>query len=141
MEVKLFGFKFRPIVVVLCMLVGMIIGSFALCSCAKITLRQVKEGFVEMGASTLYNMSAGVPGSYGTRKLSSISQHLDTYKGPQLPLPPGQLFFFADNEFKPECCVPPFSNVSSADGCACVTKEQVDYINARGGNRSASEVF
>ena len=48
---------------------------------------------------------------------------------------------FAKNEFKPECCVPPFSGVSSADGCACVTKEQVDYINMRGGNRSSSSIY
>lgn len=141
MEMKLMGMKFRPMVVILCVLVGMVIGAFALCSCAKITLKEVKEGFVTMGAPTRYNMSVGVPGSYGTRKLQSIAPHLDVNRGPKLPLPPGELFFFADNEFKPECCVPPFSSVSSADGCACVTKEQVDYINARGGNRSASEVF
>ena len=141
MEMKLLGIKFRPIVVILCVMVGMIIGGSVLCSCAKISLKDAKEGFETFGAPTKYNMSVGVPGSYGTRKLQSVSPHLNAIRGPKLPLPPGELFFFADNEFKPECCVPPFSSVSSADGCACVTKEQVDYINARGGNRSASEVF
>ncbi len=141
MEMKLMGIKFRPMVVVLCLVVGIMIGTFVLCSCAKVSLKEVKEGFETMGAPTRYNMSVGVPGSYGTRKLQSIAPHLEANRGPKLPLPPGELFFFADNEFKPECCVPPFSSVSSSDGCACVTKEQVDYINARGGNRSAYEVF
>ena len=51
------------------------------------------------------------------------------------------MFLFAKNEFKPECCVPSFSSASNADGCACVTKEQVDYINMRGGNRSCGSVY
>ncbi len=141
MEMKLLGIKFRPMVVALCLLVGIMIGAFALCSCAKVTLKEVKEGFESMGAPTNYSMGKGVKGSYGSSHLPSIAQHLDNNMSGKLPLPPGELFFFADNEFKPECCVPPFSSVSSADGCACVTKEQVDYINARGGNRSAYEAF
>jgi len=141
MEMKLMGIKFRPLVVALCLMVGIMIGCFVICSCAKVSIKDVKEGFDSMGAPTKYNMSRGVPGSYGDRKLQSMSPHIDSNRGPKLPLPPGELFFFADNEFKPECCVPPFSSVSSADGCACVTKEQVDYINARGGNRSGHEIF
>jgi len=141
MEMSLLGLKFRPLVVILCMVVGMIIGCFVLCSCSRVGLDSLKEGFKEMGAPVMYNMSNGVTGAYANRKLQSISQNLESNSGPKLPLPPGELFFFADNEFKPECCVPPFSSVSSADGCACVTKEQVDYINMRGGNRSCGEVF
>jgi len=141
MEIKILGVKIRPVIVVLCLLVGMIVGGFALCSCAKITLQQVKEGFEELGANRSYNMSDGVPGSYGKSHLRDITQQLNTNQGPKIPLPPGELFFFANNEFKPECCLPPFSSVSSADGCACVTKEQVDYINSRGGNRSGGGVY
>jgi hypothetical protein len=141
MEMKLFGMKFRPFVVILCVVIGITLGCFVLCSCAKISIKDVKEGFSEMGASPTYNMGAGVKGSYDTRHLQSISPNLEANHGSVLPLPPGEMFFFADNEFKPECCVPPFSSVSSADGCACVTKEQVDSINMRGGNRTCSEVF
>lgn len=141
MEIKLFGLKFRPIIVLLSGIVGMLIGVFVLCSCSKVTAKDIKEGFESLGAPTSYNMNNGVPGYNTQKNLQNIAPALNTNKGPKLPLPPGQLFFFADNEFKPECCSPPFSNVSSADGCACVTKEQVDYINARGGNRSNGEVY
>jgi hypothetical protein len=134
MEMKLFGIKFRPLIVVSCVIIGIIIGCYSICSCS----HMVKEAF---GANTGYDMSNGVTGSYGNKKLESLTQNLESNRGPVLPLVPGEMFFFANNEFTPECCVPPFSSVSSADGCACVTKEQVDYINMRGGNRTYSEVF
>ena len=141
MEMKLLGFKFRPLVVLLCVLVGMAISGFVLGSCSKFTLTDIKEGFAGMGAPMNYEMGAGVKGAYDTRKLESIAPNLEANQASPLPLSPGQLFFFDKNEFKPECCVPPFSSVSNADGCACVTKEQVDYINMRGGNRSCGTVY
>ncbi len=75
MEMKLFGMKFRPFVVILCMVIGIALGCFVLCSCAKISLKDVKEGFTEMGAPTMYNMGAGVKGSYDTRHLNNIAQN------------------------------------------------------------------
>ena len=136
---KLLGFSFRLGVVIASLIAGAVLGCHVLCSCANKPLikKKVKEGMEVMGAMLGYNMSVGVPGAYGDRHLPTYAQNLQAYPGPQVPLPPGQLFFFANNRFTPECCVPPFSNVSSSDGCACVTKEQVDYINARGGNRAA----
>ena len=53
---------------------------------------------------------------------------------PTVPLPEGQLFMYANNEFSGKCCS--FSNVSGGGGCACITKEQADYLNSRGGNRT-----
>ena len=55
-------------------------------------------------------------------------------KGTPVPLAEGQLNFFADNQFKPECCVS--STYSSGTGCACLSSEQVNYLNQRGGNRT-----
>ena len=141
MEMKLFGIKFRPLVVVMCVLVGMLISGFVLGSCSRLTFADVKEGFASMGSEIDYAMGKDVKGSYDTRKLESVSPNLESNTAGALPLAPGEMFFFAKNEFKPECCVPPFSSVSSADGCACVTKEQVDYINMRGGNRSCNSVY
>ena len=93
-----------------------------------------------MGAPVNYRMGKGVYGSWETRpqkRGTSVAwrpQQHDTYKGTAVPLPEGQMFMWADNEFKPECCG---SSVSSSTGCACVTKAQMDYINQRGGNRTA----
>lgn len=133
---KLLGVSFRGDIAIVCLIIGAILGCHLLCSCSK---AHVKEAF---GAALNYDMGLGVPGDNGRfHKLPSIAQKLETHSGSKVPLPEGQLFYFYNTEFKPECCVPPFSGVSSADGCACVTKEQVDYINMRGGNRTCCSEF
>jgi hypothetical protein len=47
---------------------------------------------------------------------------------------PDNLFMFKDNQAKPECCG---ASYSSDMGCVCTTPDQRDFINKRGGNRSA----
>ena len=145
MEIKILGMKIRVECVVVCILIGMFIGGHLFCSCVKIDnvkvgIKQVRESFENMGAPVNYKMGTGVRGSWDTRPqkrgpdISWRSQQVDTYKGTPVPLPEGQMFMFADNEFKPECCG---SSVSSSTGCACITKAQMDYVNQRGGNRTA----
>jgi len=146
MEVKIFGMKVRVECVVLCLLIGIFIGSHVFCSCAKIDnvkigVKEVgRENFKTLGAPVNYKMGQGVYGSWETRKQQQgpdvpwRAQQMDTYKGTPVPLPEGQLFLFADNQFKPECCG---SSVSSSTGCACITRSQMDYVNQRGGNRTA----
>ena len=61
---------------------------------------------------------------------SGIQAILDRPKQP-IPLPEGELDFFATTPFKPECCPNLYSN---STGCACVTVDQYNYIQQRGGN-------
>ena len=144
MEIKVLGIRVRVEVVVACLLIGMFLGGHVFCSCAKIDnvkvgIQKKKEGFQSLGAPVNYQMGNGVIGSWETRKqqkgpsLSWRKQHHETYKGTAVPLPEGQMFMWANNEFKPECCG---SSVSSSAGCACITKAQIEYINQRGGNRT-----
>lgn len=148
MEMKVFGIRFRVEIVIACLIIGMVIGGQVFCSClhtetakkvVKDTAKKVVRESMENMALLGDDMTNGVVGSWGKqRKVNTISQQLDTHQGPKVPLPPGQLSFFAQTTFTPECCVPPFSGASNADGCACVTEEQVNYINARGGNNTSS---
>lgn len=48
-----------------------------------------------------------------------------------IPLPEGELDFFATTEFKPECCPNAYSN---STGCACMTVPQYNYLIGRGSN-------
>ena len=49
------------------------------------------------------------------------------------------LVFFNNNTFSPDCCPSIYSN---SDGCACITPEQLTYLNSRGGNKiSGGEDF
>ena len=63
------------------------------------------------------------------------------YTAPNEPLlgaefTPGNdsLFIFKNNQCKPECCGASFS---CSGGCVCTTEKQREYINGRGGNRTA----
>lgn len=53
-----------------------------------------------------------------------------------IPLPNGQLDMFAKTSFSPKCCPNTFSN---SMGCACMTLEQLNYLNQRGGNNVPPE--
>jgi hypothetical protein len=66
------------------------------------------------------------------------AQKANMYTGTQVPLPDGELFFFQNNQFKPECCPSPYS---ASTGCACMSSEQIAYLNSRGGNRTCDSEF
>ncbi len=138
MEFKLFGLTFRVEVVIICIILGMILGTHMLCSCSKVG---VVEGMEVMGSAIESTVGSDVYGSWVNKANNYASEmgytetkdRYEMYKGTPVPLPEGELYMFADNEFKPECCP---STYSSSTGCACITQEQVSYINERGGNRS-----
>jgi hypothetical protein len=69
-------------------------------------------------------ITPGQPLSQGVKNI------LDRPKQP-VPLPPGQLFMFANTNFKPECCP---NTYSTGAGCACMTMGQYNYLINRGGN-------
>ena len=92
-------------------------------------------------------MDTGVPGNnwetaarnyanqVGNQDNTDAGQY---YKGGPIPLPPGELLIFAENEVKPECCP---SYYTSSTGCVCASKKQINYLNQRGGNRTLTSEF
>ena len=162
MELKLFGYEARLEIVVACIIIGMIAGLFMFCDCfqygivegmtvmngkkvdkaqAKALIGKAKkEGFVNLSNNELHIDDSYTMGWVQTAKRYASGMgnknRLNTYKdnvGTPVPLPEGELFFFADNKFKPECCP---STYSDSMGCACLSQDQVNYINQRGGNRT-----
>ena len=120
MAVKLFGMKCRLELLVLVALLCLYIGSTLMCNCTRI------EPFAPVQSS--YAMQGGESSNeYDLKKATA------GHKGTPVPLAPGQLDFFADNRFDPECCP---STYSSSDGCACMSAAQVSYLNQRGSNNS-----
>ena len=107
---------------------------------------QNKEGFsganTNYGESSSYDLAAQtvidtnkwnlpdltvVPG----KPLSKgVTQFLERKQQP-LPLQDGEMDFFANSEFKPECCPNTYSN---SQGCWCGTSQDFNYLTARGGN-------
>jgi len=159
MELKLFGYEARVEVVVACIMIGMLAGLFMFCDCFQYSVLEgmtpndvnnkkangKKAGDKKEGFVNLSNNELNIDDSYTMGWVQTAKQYasgmgnknrLNTYKdnvGTPVPLPEGELFFFTDNKFKPECCP---STYSGSTGCACLSQDQVNYINQRGGNRT-----
>jgi hypothetical protein len=163
MDIKLFGYEMRFELVIAFILIGMFMGLVMFCDCfqysliegmtnsshsaaasaaapTKKTEKKTTEGFKNLSNNDLHIDDSYTMGWVQTAKRYASGMgnenRLNTYKdnvGTPVPLPEGELFFFADNKFKPECCP---STYSDSMGCACLSQAQVDYINQRGGNRT-----
>ncbi len=140
MELSMFGMKCRLEIIILCIAVGVILCSHLFCSCSKIS---IKEGMALAGSAINvvvgdenYNSWVSKANDYAASMGYTTTQSkYESHTGTPVPLPKGQMDMFAENDFTPECCP---STYSSSSGCACITQEQVDYLNERGGNRTVN---
>jgi hypothetical protein len=138
MEFKLLGMKLRLEVIVICVALGFILGGHLLCGCSRVSM---KEAMTTMGTALNHQNNKDMYNSWTSKsnKYAASMNYVDerkkysAYKGTKVPLPEGEMCMFHDNEFKPECCP---STYSSSTGCACITSDQVKYLNERGGNRT-----
>jgi hypothetical protein len=55
---------------------------------------------------------------------------------PKFQVGPDNLFMFKDNQCKPSCCG---ASYACNGGCVCTTPDQRNFINMRGGNRTAPD--
>ena len=151
MEIKIFGYEVRVEVAIACVIIGMVMGLMMFCDCFQYSLIEgmtkknkttygKREGFKNLNNNDLHIDDSYTMGwvKKAKRYASGMGNEnrLNTYKdnvGTPVPLPEGELFFFADNKFKPECCP---STYSDSMGCACLSQAQVEYVNQRGGNRT-----
>jgi len=132
MEIKILGFKARVEVIVISAIIGCLLCCHLVCGCATL------EGMQTAGSMIGYNMSNGVHRNEYENKADMLEMNGGKV-GPQIPLPEGQLFMWANNDFSGKCC--DNSNVSGGNGCACITKEQQCYLNSRGGNRTSDSEY
>jgi len=123
---KFLGCNCRLECLLIALVLGFIIGSHTLGSSL------TREGFAALG----YSMNDGVHSDTYQKKDSLEEKILE----PSVPLAEGQLFFFGNNSFTPECCNTN-STVSGNGGCACITSEQVSFLSRRGNNKSIASPF
>lgn len=155
MEVKVFGQSLRVEVILVCILLGFILGSHLLCSCSKLSLSRLLQVFssssIQEGLSLLegseldYKMGADVLNSWENQNKEKYESK-DWYKSlevnsapdPSKQVDSGKMEFLAYNKFDSKCCPSPYT---SDAGCACISPEQMKYLNSRGGNRTFPSDF
>lgn len=106
-----------------------------------IPVNNKKEGMALMGSDVNEVQNSDVAGmwvskanTYASEFGYGIINNTGSAYTADEPLKNGELVLFAKNKFKPECCPAPYS---SSTGCVCMTPEQINYLNTRGGNRSS----
>jgi hypothetical protein len=153
MEISILGMKFNLVTLIIIVVLYWIMVGHVLCSCSTVKpyeavrlFTKVSEGFTNVNSMSgdVYSKASAPPvntSSWFTPNLSytkgqdiskdaGIQNILNRPKQP-IPLPEGELDFFATTEFKPECCPNAYSNSS---GCACMTMPQYTYLQERGSN-------
>jgi hypothetical protein len=100
-----------------------------------------KEGLALMGSDINEVQNGDVAGmwvnkanTYASEFGYGIINNTGSAYSADEPLKNGELVLFAKNKFKPECCPAPYS---TSTGCVCMTPEQINYLNTRGGNRTS----
>jgi len=100
-----------------------------------------KEGMAIMGSDVNEVQNGDVAGMWVTKANTYASEfgygimnNTGSAYTADEPLKNGEMVIFAKNKFKPECCPSPYS---SSTGCVCMTPEQINYLNTRGGNRTS----
>ena len=72
----------------------------------------------------------------------TLLKQLESNKGgaasPDATVNSGKLAYFADTAQSPDCCP---STYTGSDGCVCLSTEQAEYLNMRGGNRTQPGEF
>ena len=92
-------------------------------------------GTASIGAYDGVNMAAGLENSInqGFKKTTPN----EPLAGPAVEIGPDNLFYFKNNQCKPECCP---ATLACDGGCVCSTPEQRDFVNSRGGNRQHGDI-
>lgn len=113
----------------------------------------VSEGFsganINYGQSSQYDLNDNtqiLTSSWNAQDLSvvpgkelsdGVKQFLSR-EPQQVPLPNNEMLLFNNTPFKPECCPNTYSN---SMGCACMTGNQYNYLQQRGGNNVPYSTF
>ncbi len=98
--------------------------------------RPIGYGSLQESKSDEWNLSKWVKDAMRYAKGMGNENRLDSYQyntGPKIPLPEGEMFFFKDTKFSPQC----HGTYSNSLGSACLSKPQFNYLMMRGGNHTA----
>lgn len=145
MEFSILGFKINVLNALIFAALGFLVATMTVASCSKVSVKEAMTNLAnaaslgDMGNSELMNSWTSKAHAYaGNMGYEDVLEQHKQYQGTPVPLKEGQLFYFEDNKFRPECCP---SKYSTSTGCACISEDQMTYLNERGGNRTLPTEF
>lgn len=144
MELPILGVKINVLNACIFLILGFLVALLTICSCSKVSMKEAMTNLAN-AAPLDHNNNTDVSDSWMSKSLSyagnmgyqTILEKHEQYKGTPVPLE-NTLYYFEDNEFKPDCCP---STYSTSTGCACLSTDQMKYLNERGGNRTLPTEF
>ena len=80
------------------------------------------------------NLAAGLPPAAQGFRANHPNEPL---LGPPVEIGPDNLFYFKNNQCKPECCP---ATLACDGGCVCTDPSQRNFISERGGNRMHGDI-
>mgnify|MGYP001217091091 FL=1 len=137
-ETNMLGLKCNPLLLLLCFVLGSLLGTFVLCSCSKISFVETFTNY--LGTDINYSIGDGVRSSYINKNLEEANVQNNQSVSTVSPsdILNKSMNIFSETKFSQDCC--PSSYTTSA-GCACNTDSVQDFINKRGNNRSSCDVY
>ena len=143
MNITVFGKKIRlEILLVLCVVLGGFITANTYCSCKNEGYDNLVSSLDLDGSDLQYSMGDGVKSSWEKpMKMVQQSGGFMNWDNTGETIPGTQIDggnVFANTKFSPDCCPSTYSNDM---GCVCASKEQWNYLNQRGGNRTLTSEY
>jgi hypothetical protein len=136
-EISIFGSKCRIEIIIICLLFGFIAGGYMLCGCIRPMYNRY-EGMTSnpVSAPLNYNSNGGEQYSWLNQVQETDKNTLGGNDNTYTPNDSGNnsLAMFANTKTSPTCT----GQSSGYGGVYCVTPEQKELINTRGGNRTKS---
>ena len=137
--VKIMGVSFRLNILLAGLVLGFIICYLTTCRCV-----HLKEGFSSLdknmeteGKSSWINWADKMKDGNAIPPTNGVNTGY-TAVDPIKQLEEGNMFMFNGTKFAQECCPSPYA---SSTGCACMSKQQNQMLNQRGGNRTEPGVY
>ena len=98
-----------------------------------IPVSSILEGFVASSTAFLEKTSSLSSSSDEKPKSCKWFNHLESNKAGDVSPSDSNISMFSENDSSSKCCP---SAYSTSNGCLCVSKNQMEFLNSRGGNRA-----
>lgn len=135
MEYSVFGIRFRIEVVIICLILGAVLGCHLLCSCCRISLDEWKHIGKESFTDMVMKLENG-PSCNSNKMKKPMKDKLHPVGNDDASMLASSQLLTTKTMFTPESCAncPLGADYSSSTGCAKLSSAEKKLMMTRGGN-------